>query len=256
MPIDTDTPSGTGTQQAILVVDDDQAVRQLLRQCFEAEGYLVLEAGTGEKMFEQLRANNVDLVTLDLSLGSEDGIDLARTLRMESNVAIVMVSARAELIDTVVGLEVGADDYIAKPFQLREVLARVRSVLRRAAVGTAQEAPVESDSGYYEFEGWRLNPATRELLDENGAIVYLTTGEYEMLEVLVTHSQQVLSRDQIMNLMRGCDWHPNDRTIDNHIARLRKKLNTSIDPAQLIKTVRGSGYLFTARVNKVKGVSV
>ena len=239
--------------QTILVVDDDASIRKLLKRCFESESYTVFEAASGSDMFALLQQHPIDLITLDLSLGGEDGLDLARQVRAESSVSIIMVSGRGELIDKVVGLEVGADDYISKPFELREVIARVRSVLRRSQQTSPTDKASESaptDNKYY-FNQWVLDPATRELMDRNDTICELTTGEYDLLEVLVTHARRVLSRDQIMDAIKGMEWNPTDRTIDNQVARLRKKLQPDDGGgAQMIKTVRGSGYMFTPEVTR------
>lgn len=235
-------------QKTILIVDDDPAVRRLLRRCFEMESYSVLEAENGTEMFQLLAEHSVDLITLDLSLKSEDGLDLAREVRRNSEVGIIMVTGRDDLVDTVVGLEVGADDYIKKPFEVREVLARVRTILRRTNQRTG-EPGVPADSSpaawIYQFDGWTLNSGKRELKNPAGEICELTTGEYDLLEVLVRHSQQVMTRDQIMDQMKGCDWTPSDRSIDNHIAHLRKKIGEFADQTPFIKTVRGVGYMFT-----------
>jgi len=236
----------------IVVVDDEAPIRELLRHCFEAESYTVLEASNGAELFAILDSNTVDLVTLDLSLGGENGLDLARDIHAHSDIGIIMVTGRGELIDTVLGLEVGADDYISKPFQLREVLARTRSVLRRRRQQpVADESPsIVATTGepQFGFGEWTLSPATRGLQDAEGNTCSLTTAEFELLEIFVNNPQHVMSRDQIMEQMRGHDWVPTDRTIDNHVARLRKKIERN--SIQFIKTVRGVGYLFTAEVTR------
>ncbi|MBX2885268.1 MAG: response regulator transcription factor [Granulosicoccus sp.] len=235
----------------ILIVDDDPAIRKLLRRTFEMESYTVLEAANGEEMFKLLKDHPVELITLDLSLGGEDGLDLAREIRRSSDIGIIMVSGRDDLVDTVVGLEVGADDYITKPFEIREVLARVRTVLRRSR--SSKETRVEQDDTHYRFKfgNWTLDPGTRELRDSENNLRELTTSEYDLLEILVRHAKKTLSRDQIMDQMKGCDWSPNDRSIDNHVARLRKKMSCDSNDSPIIKTVRGAGYLFTADVTRI-----
>ncbi len=235
------------SQTTILVVDDEAPVRRLLRNCFEKESFSVFEAATRAEMQEQLSAETIDLITLDIALGSEDGLEIAREVRSDHTVPIIMVSGKGDLIDTVVGLEVGADDYITKPFELREVIARVRAVLRRYQ-SVKKNSNTESNTSLHKFDNWILNSTTRELQDTAGNSVALTTGEYELLYVFVTNPRRVLSRDQIMDNLKGREWMPNDRTIDNQVARLRKKLETADDPQPLIKTVRGAGYLFTAEV--------
>ena len=236
--------------QTILVVDDEASIRKLLRRYFEKESYKVLEAGNGAEMHQQLQAHKVDLITLDLSLGREDGLDLAREIRTTSSIPIIMVSGKGDLVDTVVSLELGADDYINKPFELREVIARVRAVLRRNRSNTAVSAP-EPRSEKFAFDQWILDIPVRELRNTDDTVCELTTGEYDLLELFVNQSRRVLSRDQIMDGLKGNEWLPNDRTIDNQVARLRKKLVSSDAKVTLIKTIRGTGYMFTPEVRKV-----
>lgn len=232
-------------KQTILVVDDEAAVRKLLRRCFEREQFSVLEASCGDEMRRHLDTCSIDLITLDLRLADEDGLDLAREIRSSTDIPVIMVSGKGDLIDTVVGLEVGADDYISKPFELREVIARVRAVLRRYN----RHEPAGNMFGFDRFE---LNTASRELQDEAGQLLALTTTEYDLLAVFVGHPRQVLNRDQLMDHLKGSDWQPNDRTIDNQVAKLRKKLRAADDATTMIKTVRGSGYMFTPEVKRLK----
>ncbi len=239
----------------ILVVDDDPEVRTLLRRCLERESYVVCEAQNGDELFAELERHPVNLITLDLALGGEDGLDLARRIRAKHNVPIVMISGKGDTIDRVVGLELGADDYITKPFHLREVLARVRAVLRRYEVGLHEthahgggtEAPARS---LYRFDDWTLDTTRRELLGPGGLSRELTTAEFNLLEILVKRPGRVLSRDNIMDLLKGTDWSPVDRTIDNLVARLRKKVEPDPDAPRLIKTVRSVGYVFTPEVRR------
>jgi DNA-binding response OmpR family regulator len=227
----------------ILVVDDDPAIRLLLRQCLEEEGYRVSEAGTGAQTLEQLASQTFDLVTLDLRLPDSDGLTLSRKIRERTEVPIIMVTGKNETVDKIVGLELGADDYITKPFQLREVVARVRAVLRRVKIddgGTKAHG-----KSTFRFAGWLLDVAKRELMSGDGRLCELTTSEFDLLVVFATHPNRVLSRDQIMDLLRGHDWSPTDRSIDNLIVRLRRKIEP--DPARpsLVKSVRGVGYCFS-----------
>ena len=233
----------------IVVVDDEQAIRTLLRNCFQSEGFKVSEAETGEGLFKLVEAGDVDLITLDLTLGNESGLEIARNLRSRSDIPIIMVTGKGDLIDRVVGLELGADDYIAKPFHLREMLARVRTVLRRTGRQgeRATVEPVQSELKY-RFDDWELNLAKRELREPGGALCHLTTAEFDLLAVLIKRPGHVLSRDAIMDLLKGHDWAANDRAIDSQISRLRKKLGG--DSEGLIKTIRGAGYSFTAKVTK------
>ena len=236
----------------ILVVDDEPQVRLLLRRCFEAEGYQVSEAAGRGEALELISQSPFDLVTLDLGLTDGDGLTVAREIRGRSPVPIIMVTGKGDTIDRVVGLELGADDYIAKPFHLREVLARVRAVLRRSGAGAtaAGEAstpqPAAAGQNVLTFAGWALDTAKRELKNEDGTICDLTTGEFDLLVLLASNTNRVLSRDQIMDGLKGHDWTPYDRTIDNLVVRLRRKVEA--DPARptLIKTVRGVGYTLTA----------
>jgi len=239
-------------QLSILVVDDETSVRQVLRKCFETESYRVVEAYDRQTTLDVVHTQDVDLITLDINLNGQDGLSIAREIRLISNVPIIMVSGKGELIDTVVGLEVGADDYIAKPFQLREVLARVKSVLRRSALNAQALNRIQQDQDENEvkecsqlcFGNYKLCPASRNLIACDGTQHELTTTEFNLLTALASHSRQVMSRDQIMDAVKGTDWNPTDRTIDNQIARLRKKLET-LGVGQAIKTVRGIGYQFT-----------
>jgi DNA-binding response OmpR family regulator len=254
-------PSGSG-QRRILVVDDEEPVRTLLRECFELESYAVEEASTAAEALERLAAMPVHLVTLDLGLGGEDGLQLARRIRAQWDVPIVMITGKGDTIDRVVGLELGADDYIAKPFHLREVLARIRAVLRRqeAAVAVAGETagaaprPAAASLGpvpeVYVFEGFSLDLGRRELRTAAGDVRELTTAEFNMLAMFVKRPGRVLSRDAIMDLLKGHDWSPLDRSIDSLVARLRRKVEAVPDAPRLIKTVRGVGYVFTADVSR------
>ncbi|HXF54417.1 MAG TPA: response regulator [Hyphomicrobiaceae bacterium] len=226
----------------ILVVDDDPKVRALLRRCFEGEGYSVSEAGNGKELREQLAREPVSLITLDLGLGSENGLDLAKEIRARHTVPIIMLTGKGDPIDRVVGLEIGADDYLAKPFELRELVARVRAVLRRTAAATSP-APC---AVRYSFEGWIMDVGRRSLTRDSGEARELTTSEFNLLEVFVKRPQRVLSRDDIMDLLKGHDWSPLDRSVDNLVARLRKKIEPDPDRPSLIKTVRGVGYMFAS----------
>ena len=235
----------------ILVVDDDPQIRKLLRRCFEGEGYEVSEAGDGDALHRKIDETKVDLITLDLTLPGQDGLSLARDIRSKSSIPIIMVTGKGDMIDRVVGLEIGADDYISKPFHLREVLARVRSVLRRASAGGELQNATQSaapGAGVYKFDGWTLDVGKRELRRTDGTPQTLTTAEFSLLEVLVSNPQKVLSRDRIMDLLNGREWTPLDRAIDTQIARLRKKIENDPEAPNTIKTVRGVGYMFAQDV--------
>ncbi len=235
-------------REHILVVDDDPKIRKLLRRCFEQDGYEVSEAANGRDVANIIEEKSVHLITLDLSLGEEDGLIIARDIQAKSDIPIIMVTGKGDTIDRVVGLELGADDYITKPFHIREVLARVRTVLRRSSK-TTQEKPTNTananSADCVNFNGWHFDMAKRELTTNDGTACPLTTGEFDLLKALVTHPNRALTRDQIMDLIKGHDWSPNDRTIDNQIARLRKKIEADPEKPNLVKTVRGVGYMFT-----------
>lgn len=237
----------------ILVVDDDREIRQLLRAAFEGEGMAVQEASHGAECAEILARSPVDLVTLDLNLGGEDGLKIARDLRSKRNVPIVMITGKADPIDRIVGLELGADDYIVKPFHMREVVARVRAVLRRYEAGNARSAEADLNTGKprYDFDGWKCDVARREVQTPAGSGVDLTTAEFNLLSLLLERPGRVLSRDELMDMLKGHDWSPIDRSIDALVARLRKKIEPQSERPVLIKTVRGIGYVFAGNVKRI-----
>jgi two-component system OmpR family response regulator len=237
------------TAPHILVVDDEPEIRLMLRRLFEREGFAVSEARDGAELFAALQRDPVGLITLDIRLGGDDGLELARQVRARLNVPIVMISGRGDMIDRIVGLELGADDYICKPFHLREVLARVRAVLRRyEGSGEAAAQTGDRTAQRHRFGDWLLDTGRRELMDPGGAKHELTTAEYNLLEIFIARPGRVLSRDNLMDLLKGIAWSPVDRTIDNLVGRLRKKIETQPETPELIKTVRGVGYVFTAEV--------
>lgn len=237
----------------ILIVDDEPEVRQLLRTGLEAEGFVVIEAENGAQAEAQLASHAVTLLTLDLKLGGEDGLKVARDLRAKRNTPIVMITGKSDPIDRVVGLELGADDYIAKPFLMREVIARVRAVLRRYQASEPEPAPEPSSATgpRYTFEGWAMDTQRREVVGPDHTPCELTTAEYNLLHVLVQRPGRVLSRDELMDLLKGHDWTPMDRSIDGLVARLRKKIEPGNERPQLVKTVRGVGYVFAGTVKRI-----
>jgi two-component system, OmpR family, response regulator len=229
---------------ALLIVDDDPAIRELVRRYFQAQDFVVHEAGDAASARAVIAREAIALVLLDLGLPGEDGLALARHLRERWQGAVIIVSGRGDAVDRVVGLEVGADDYVAKPFDLRELLARVRSVLRR--VQPAAAAPADTLC----FAGFRLEPGARRLLDPHGNEVVLTTGEFELLQAFAGQPQRVLSRDALMQSIHGRDAGPYDRAIDVQVSRLRQKIETDAANPALIRSVRGVGYLFSASVTR------
>lgn len=248
------------TVRTVLIVDDDPKIRTLLRNVLEDDGYWVVEAATAAETIEALLDARVSLITLDIHLGNDNGVDLAREIRRTSQVPIIMVTGKDDVIDRVVGLEVGADDYITKPFHVRELTARIRSVLRRVGATEAMQttAPVETvmsgaeRSLHFCFDGMTAIPDQMELLDRNNTDCGLTSGDFKLLAVFLERPKRVLSRDQLMDFTGGTEWSPLDRTIDNQIARLRKKIERDPSSPKLIKTVRGVGYTLACDVQKIQ----
>lgn len=229
----------------IVIVDDQPEICELVYNYLSGEGYRVSTANDGPSMRRIMQQYEVDLVLLDIQLPGDDGLSLARQLRAVSDIGIIILTGRGETVDRIIGLEMGADDYLPKPFHLRELLARVKSVLRRASArGEAGKTPPQSAV----FNGWKLDLTSRELKAPSGEEVRLTTGEFDLLAAFVGNANQVLSRDRLLDLARNRESGPFDRTIDVQVGRLRKKLEDDPQNPSLIKTVRGSGYIFTASV--------
>ncbi|EPY02745.1 response regulator [Magnetospirillum fulvum] len=234
----------------ILVVDDDREIRDLLARFLARHGLRVTTARDGTEMMRLLDERRIDLVVLDLMLPGEDGLALTRRLReARSTVPIVMLTAMGEDTDRIVGLEMGADDYVAKPFNPRELLARIKAVLRRVQ-GGGEEVEVALPRAKLRFDGWVLDLSTRDLLSPDGVMIGLSAGEFGLLQVFVEHPRRVLSRDQLLDFARGRTAAPFDRSIDIQVSRLRRRLGDDAKDPQLIKTVRGGGYLFTAQVER------
>ena len=224
----------------VLIVEDDRQVRETVADYLESQGYEVAQAGDGAAMRKAIGEAPPQLVLLDVRLPGEDGLALARWLREHHEVAIIMVTAAGEVVDRVVGLEVGADDYIAKPFDLRELLARIKSVLRRASKPAAPGAPSRRVS----FGPCTLDLDRHQLIGRDGEEIPLTGMEFDLLRAFAEHPNRVLSRDQLLTLTRNREWEPFDRSIDIRIARLRRKIEADPEKPKTIKTVRGSGYIF------------
>jgi two-component system phosphate regulon response regulator OmpR len=229
--------------ERVLIVEDDREVREAVADYLASHGYDCAQAGDGKAMRAALAEGAPDLVLLDLRLPGEDGLSLARWLRDNHEVAIIMVTAAGDVVDRVVGLEVGADDYLGKPFDLRELLARVKSVLRRggkpekkpAKAGATQRVPIGA---------CQLDLDTHQLIGQKGEEIPLTGMEFDLLRVFSEHPNRVLSRDQLLTLTRNREWEPFDRSIDIRIARLRRKIELEPEKPRTIKTVRGAGYIF------------
>jgi len=231
----------------LMVVDDDREIRDLLARFLERQGFRVTAVRDAREARRQWPLGHFQLVVLDLMLPGEGGLDFARWLRGQSGVPIVMLTAMGEETDRIIGLELGADDYVSKPFNPRELLARIRAVLRRA--GEAQTR-AEASPKALTFGGWRLEPPRRRLLNPEGVEVPLTGGEYDLLFALAERPNRVLTRDMLLDLLRGRQAGPFDRAIDVAISRLRRKLEDDGHHAQIIKTVRGGGYVLAAEVER------
>ncbi len=232
----------------ILVVDDDREIRDLLARFLERHRIRVTAVRDGREARRAWTNGHYHLVVLDLMLPGEGGLDLARWMRGQSDIPIVMLTAMGEETDRIIGLELGADDYVPKPFNPRELLARIRAVLRRA--GDAGDHRADPMARALLFNGWTLEPARRRLLNPEGAEVALTGGEYDLLLALVERANRVLTRDMLLDLLRGRQAGPFDRAIDVAVSRLRRKLEDDGRNAQLIKTVRGGGYVLAATVER------
>ena len=234
--------------RTLLVVDDDEEIRTLVAEPLAKAGYTVITACDGPSMFAALHARPVDLIVLDLTLPGEDGLSLCRMTRASRDIPIIMLTARGEAIDRVIGLEVGADDYIVKPFEPRELVARVRSVLRRAHAPLAPQEPPPPKRAI--FRGWTLDFENRRLTDPIGRVVMLSGNEYSLLKFLVEHANEVLTRDQLLTLTSHSALLDSaaQRIADLQISRLRHKLSDDARGSQLIMTVRGQGYVLAAAV--------
>ena len=232
-------------QSHILVIDDQQEICDLVREYLSRDGFRVGTANDGAGMREAIARDAIDLVILDLGLEAEDGLELARELRSRSDIGIVMLTARGETADRIIGLEMGADDYLPKPFNLRELRARVHSVLRRSAARSAKPGVARRR---IKFAGWLLDLESRQLTSPAGEDVSLSAGEFELLSTFVAHANQVMSRDRLLDLTRHREAGVFDRTIDVLVGRLRRKLDDDPKNPTAIQTVRNGGYVFTALV--------
>ncbi|MBF0212094.1 MAG: response regulator [Magnetococcales bacterium] len=227
-------------KQHILIVEDDPVTRALIAAYFEQEGYLVSEAENGAQMWAQLDITRTDLVLLDINLPGEDGFSLTRALRIRSDIGIILVTARKEDVDRIVGLELGADDYVIKPFNERELRIRVKNLLRRTRKQRAEE---EAAITRYQFKGWTLDTERRRLTTPEGVHIALTNTEYLLLSAMVRKPDRVFTRDQLLEAISSRDWTTNDRTIDVMVNRLRRKLSEHSN-TRMLETVHGVGYRF------------
>ena len=230
----------------ILIVDDHREIRDLVSRILTREGFRVSTAQDGRTMRKVLADARIDLVLLDIMLPGEDGLTLCRSLRAASQIPVIMLTAKGEEVDRIVGLEMGADDYLPKPFGGRELVARIKAVLRRSRIAPEVETKVKPK--VYRFDRWSLNSQARELVREDGVTVPLSSAEFELLLALVQRPQRVLSRDQLLDLTRGRVAGPFDRSIDTQVSRLRKKIERDPSDPKIVQTVWGGGYIFTASV--------
>ena len=231
----------------IAVLDDEVEITRLLANYLQSHGYRVSQTHNGGALVRLMADDPPQLVLLDLGLPGEDGLAIARELRQRFRAGLVILTGRGDAVDKVVGLEVGADDYVTKPFDLRELLARIKAVLRRTLAAPAEPASTAA-SPRYRFAGWDLDTGSRRLVDAQGREVPLTAGEFDLLAVFATHPGRVLSRDFLLEQTRGREAAPFDRTIDVQIGRLRKKVEVDVDDPRIIKSVRGAGYILVAPV--------
>ena len=233
----------------LLLVDDERSIREPLAQYLTRQGFRVTQAADADAARTRLAAYAIDLIILDVMMPGEDGLSLCRHIRATSELPVILLTARTEETDRIVGLEMGADDYVVKPFSPRELATRVKVILRRASVGGArQHAP---ETGSYAFAGWVLKSGERALVDREGVSAPLSTGEYNLLLTLVIRPRQVLTRDQLLDLTQGREAAAFDRAIDNQVSRLRRKIEADPKAPEIIKTVWGGGYTLAAEVTRL-----
>jgi two-component system OmpR family response regulator len=232
----------------ILVVDDDRDIRDPLASYLAKNGMRVTKAADAAAAREIIAVHAIDLILLDIMMPGEDGLSLAGFVRATTKTPIILLTAKAEEMDRIIGLEIGTDDYVTKPFSPRELLARIKAVLRRTAGSAPMHAP---DAEAFAFGQWVLNTGNRELVDAEGVATPLSTGEYNLLHALVTHPRRVLSRDQLLDLAQGRELAAFERSIDNQISRLRRKVEADPSDPVLIKTVWGGGYMLSCEVRRV-----
>ena len=239
----------TGAACHVLVVDDDRELRTLVGKYLAEHGFRVTQAANGREMMKAIEVGRFDLVVLDLMMPGESGLVLCQKLRELNGPPVIMLTAMGSEVDRVIGLEIGADDYVVKPFSPRELVARIKAVLRRVA----KVAPDGDDMPLaYEFNGWRLEPAGRVLRSPGGAVVDITSGEFDLLMAFVARPQRVLTRDQLLDLAKGRSSAAFDRSIDVQISRLRRKIEADPREPMIIKTIRSGGYLFTSLVQAIR----
>lgn len=234
----------------LLLVDDEASLREPLADYLSRQGFVVTAAASSAEARTKLRDETPDLVLLDIMMPGEDGLSLCRHLVEARQIPTIFLTARGEATDRIVGLEIGADDYVVKPFEPRELVARIRSVLRRAARGAPA---IAADDELYEFEGWTLDPLKRRLTDPEGAVVAISSVEFRLLVAFLDHPRQVLDRDRLLDMVQGREAHLFDRAVDNQVSRLRRKVEVDSRNPQLIQTVWGGGYMLATDVRRVTG---
>ena len=234
----------------ILLVDDEPTLREPLAEYLAGQGFDVSEAESAALARSHLAREHADLVLLDIMMPGEDGLSLTRHLAESRNIPVILLTARGEAMDRILGLEMGADDYIVKPFEPRELVARIRTVLRRVSTGASPGAARED--WHYVFEDWQLDPLKRRLTDPAGTLVPISTAEFRMLRAFLDHPRAVLDRDRLLDMVQGREAHLFDRAVDNQISRLRRKIEVDSRNPQLIQTVRGGGYRLAADVARAQ----
>lgn len=232
-----------------MIVDDDEEIQDLLTQYLQKNQFEITSLFDGSKVQETLEQKSIDLIILDIMLPGDDGYEICRKVRKSSNVPIIMLTAAGEELDRVVGLEVGADDYIAKPFSFRELLARIRAVLRRPGNLTMKEGPKEQG---FQFNGWKVDTNQIQLVNPDNIVISLSTAEYRLLLVFLENPNRILTRDRLLDLTQGREAVPFDRTIDIQVSRLRNKLQDKAKTPVMIKTVRSEGYIFLPEVRRIE----
>ncbi|MCK0129558.1 response regulator transcription factor [Erythrobacter sp. F6033] len=237
------------TPVSILLVDDEASLREPLAEYLTGQGFDVTEAESAAGARSELTNQSPDIVLLDIMMPGEDGLSLCRHLVETRNLPVIFITARSEPTDRIIGLELGADDYIVKPFEPRELVARIRTVLRRVGRSTAPSQ--QSDDWLYVFEGWQLDPLKRKLTDPEGVMVPISTAEFRLLRAFLDNSRSVLDRDRLLDMVQGRTAHLFDRAVDNQISRLRRKIEADTRNPQFILTVRGGGYRFAAQVQRI-----
>jgi two-component system OmpR family response regulator len=235
-------------QPRILLVDDEESLREPLAEYLAQQGFAVTEADSAAAARARIAEGLPDLVLLDIMMPGEDGLSLCRHLVETRRIPVIFLTARTEATDRIVGLELGADDYVVKPFEPRELVARIRTVLRRVARGTPPHE--QAEDWHYLFEGWRLDPLKRKLTDPGGVVVPLSTAEFRLLRALLDHPRAVLDRDRLLDMVQGRAAHLFDRAVDNQVSRLRRKVEPDSRNPVLIQTVRGGGYRLAAEVRR------